>query len=272
MASWAGSVDRRAAWGAAAVQAARIRPCVWATPKRSEAAIDLHEDRELLDAFRRGDPTVLSRLYTTFAPALTRFLAGGFSSARDGRSVRVAIADPSERLDLVQDTFTKAFAERNRLAYDGIHPYGPFLVRIARNLAIDRLRKSRRWARLVVEDKPVSADDGAPSLIERAADSHSESPETNAARRQIVDVLRSYLATLPVQERELLSLYHNDEASQRTAAEAMGLTRNQVRTLVARVRRGLLAHMQAQGVIRGLDPAELLAAVSLLALLARGAL
>lgn len=233
-----------------------------------EGAIDLHQDRALLDAFRRGDPQVLTQIYHAFAPALGRFLAGGFSSAQDGRVVRVAIGDASERLDLVQDAFTKAFAERNRLAYDGIHPYGPFLVRIARNLAIDRLRKTRRWARLVVEDRPLTTEQGSPTLIDRAEDRGGMSPEEQAARRQMIDALTSYLAGLPEDERRLLALYHNDEASQRTAAEAMGLTRNQIRTLVARVRRGLLAHMQERGVIRGLDPAELMRAVTMLAILA----
>ena len=156
MASWAGSLDGGAGWRATpAVIPPRRRAHAPASNDSGGTAIDLHEDRASLDAFRRGDQTVLARLYTTFAPALLRFLSGGFSSAQDGRTIRVAISDPTERLDLVQDTFAKAFTERNRMAYDGIHPYGPFLVRIARNLAIDRLRKSRRWSRLVVEDRPV---------------------------------------------------------------------------------------------------------------------
>lgn len=269
MASWSGSLGAEVAWIAPSPppQAASRRGVV--RTGRGEGSINLHEDREALDAFRRGDEVVLTRIYQVFAPSLGRFLASGFSSARDGRPVRVSISDPAERLDLVHDTFAKAFDERNRLAYDGIHPYGPFLVRIARNLAIDRLRKTRRWSRLVVEDRPVGAESDAPSLLDRAVDRASASPEEDAARGQLAAVFREYLDSLPSQERELMALYH-DEASQRTAAQAMGLSRNQIRTLVARVRRGLLTHMQSRGVIRSLDPAELLKAMTLLGVLAGG--
>ncbi|MEO1270705.1 MAG: sigma factor-like helix-turn-helix DNA-binding protein, partial [Myxococcota bacterium] len=87
--------------------------------------------------------------------------------------------------------------------------------------------------------------------------------QVNASRREMARELEAYLKTLGPKEREMLRLYYEDDSSQRDAATTMGLTRNQIRTLVSRVRRTLLAHMVEAGVIRQADPEELLRAVTM---------
>jgi len=229
---------------------------------------ELHEDRSFLEAFRRGDNDALKLVYERYAPALGKYVGGGFSTTSDGRSLRIEVEDPVERLDVVQETFAKAFLEKNRLTYDGYRPYGPYLLRICRNLAIDRVRARQRRARVIVADTPLRDEEGSSTQVDVAADVSIEgedwSTAQRASRRELLGLLGEYLKTLNERERELLRLFYVNETSQREAAESMQLTRNQIRTLVAKLRRSLLEHMMRSGVIKDADPGELLRAVTLL--------
>ena len=238
---------------------------------------ELHEDRALLQAFREGDPKTLGQLYQRFAPVLGRFIAGGFSTTSDGRAIRIQVDDPNERMEIVQETFARAFTERSRLAYDGYRPYGPYLVRICRNLVIDHVRARRRHARVFVPDEPIGDEPDAPTRIDMASDvsvaDHLKTggaAQVDASRRELARELDAFLKTLGSKEREMLRLYYEDDSSQRDAARAMGLTRNQIRTLVSRVRRSLLEHMVQAGVIHQANPEELLRAVTVMVIMLVG--
>ncbi|MEO1269814.1 MAG: sigma factor, partial [Myxococcota bacterium] len=153
---------------------------------------ELHEDRGLLEAFRSGDAATLGQMYRRYAPALNRFVSGGFSTTSDGRSIRISIEDPNERMEIIQETFARAFTERNRLAYDGYRPYGPYLVRICRNLVIDHVRAKQRRDRLFVADTPVGDEPDAPTRIDMASDSSvaehmttGGAAQVNASRREM---------------------------------------------------------------------------------------
>ncbi|HEY3664777.1 MAG TPA: RNA polymerase sigma factor [Polyangiaceae bacterium] len=193
------------------------------------------DNRELLQRFRRGERDALGFVYRAYFDDLYRLARFGFSS-RGGARV-AGLERDADRLDFVQDVFLRAFAEPARLAYDGLRPYRPFLLQIARNLRVDQLRYEARRAGLGEPALELDVEELAAQLDEAPAveaDLYWERLVLETAR--VVDSLGSDL-------QQLARLRFMDELSQAAAAERLGVTRRRVRTLenrlVASVRRAL---------------------------------
>lgn len=63
--------------------------------------------------------------------------------------IRLGAGLPEGDLEvLVQNTFVRAFSPSARAAYDGLRPFGSYLVTIARNLLIDEARARNRERRV----------------------------------------------------------------------------------------------------------------------------
>ena len=104
------------------------------------------DDRPLLDAFRRGDRAAAERVYYHYVDDVDKLVRRGFIlDAKE--TIRVpGIGDADAAADLVQEVFVRALSEPARLSYDGLRPYRPYLLRIAKNLLIDRLRATKNAA------------------------------------------------------------------------------------------------------------------------------
>ena len=190
------------------------------------------ENRPLLDAFRRGDRTALSTVYFHYVDDIAALVRNGFSLPATGARVHGASDDQTLR-DVVQDVFTRAFAPRARDAYDGIRPYRAYLRRIARNLMIDRARAS---------DATVPLDSGDGELV-----IEPEAPEVDSAWLAERRETAAYVAGLAPELQSLVKLRFEDELSQEEAAAALGVSRRRVRTLEARVERGLRHALRRAG-------------------------
>lgn len=193
----------------------------------------LRADAALLAGFRRGERSALERVYWAYVDRVERILRFGVHLVKaDAPSTRVSGAPVDEIGDLVQETFARAFTEKTRLAYDGLRDYGPFLATIARNLLIDRARKLGR-------ELPLDAinidDEPAPE---------AEAPYAEPAVMQAVN---EYLAQLPDELRAAHNQRYERGLSQEDAARALGISRQQIRTLEKRLREGLAAYMAARG-------------------------
>jgi len=126
--------------------------------------------------------------------------------------------------DLTARTFEKAWRERHRYRRD-VAAFSTWLFTIARNVAIDHYRRSRRLV-------PLSA----------AANLHAtDSPEADAAHRSDTDRLSRLLADLPDRERELLALKYGAGMNNRAIARATGLGESNVGTILHRAVQALRA-------------------------------
>ena len=193
---------------------------------------DLLKDRELLDAFRKGDPAALERVYFEYAAALEARLRRGLSR---GGTRMGALTDPDVR-DVLQEVFIRAFSASSRARYDGIRPFGTWLQTIARNLLIDRARR-KGLPRAEAEALDFVADD-AVGVEETLLDA-----ELQAATALFVE-------TLDPELRRFVELRFEQERSQEDVAQTMNLTRRRVRTLEKHVRVGLRVFLSE----RGLEP------------------
>jgi RNA polymerase sigma-70 factor (ECF subfamily) len=192
------------------------------------------EDAALLRRFRQGERDALERVYWAYVDRIEGVVRHGFFLIqKEGLRIEGARAD--EVADLVQETFARAFSERARLAYDGVREYGPFLITITRNLLVDRARKLGR--ELSFEQ-----------LGEDRDDTEAPEPEATWADEATMKVVREYLATLPDELRRVHEQRYVRSLSQEQAARALGISRQQIRTLEKRLRDGLAQHMERAGI------------------------
>lgn len=194
----------------------------------------LQSDRALLDGFREGDPESLARVYRETVDDVARLVHCG-AALTGGRRVPGAGSPELER-ELVQETYLRAFDPRARLAYDGLRPYRPYLLTIARNLLIDHWRKAGR-------ELPDEGLDQVP--VEPAA---AEEDLDFAAR---LEATREYLRQLAPDTRAFVEARFEQGLSQREVVEKLGMTRWRARALEKKVQAGLVRHLKRAGLWAG---------------------
>jgi RNA polymerase sigma-70 factor (ECF subfamily) len=183
------------------------------------------ETQQIARGLRQRDIALLHALVEQYQYRLVRYLIYllGRSDAVD---------------DLVQETWLRVL-ERGR-SYDGQSPFAPWLFTIARNLAIDSLRKRRIFSL----DSSDADDDGVSCAESLALASAAPSPFEQAARTEDARLLAESLETLPPAVREALVLRFQEDLSLEEIAAIAGAA---VSTVSSRIYRGLAtlrAHMQ----------------------------
>lgn len=129
---------------------------------------------------------------------------------------RFRVFDPATAEDLTSLTFEKAWRARGSYR-KGRAAASTWLLTIARNVAIDHLRKGRREAPLG-DVEPVE-----PST-----------PETEALRHAELRRLGRLVRELPPRERELIALKYGADATNRSIARLTGLSESNVGTILHR--------------------------------------
>ncbi|MBI3178986.1 MAG: hypothetical protein HYZ27_04955, partial [Deltaproteobacteria bacterium] len=101
-------------------------------------------NRPLLEAYRRGERHALTAVYHEYVASVVDVLTHGFQFESGGRTLRFAgFSDPLELEGCVQDIFVAVFSQSARHGYDGLRPFAPYVLQIARNRVIDELRRRR---------------------------------------------------------------------------------------------------------------------------------
>ncbi len=217
------------------------------------------ENRRLLDGFREGRPAALQAVYLHFQPDVERALSRGFPFRDGERSLRFfGFSRSYELSDAIQDTFAKAFAPQARLAYNGLDPYRPYLVQMARNVVIDRHRRARISPERLSTLPDGASDEGAPQ--DRVA-SPVEDPETTILQAEARALVADFVSGQDEQMQALLRVHFDEDRSQEAAAAALGLRRSEVRAQVEVIRGRLLRFLKARGFIESVDRASLFRAL-----------
>ena len=125
--------------------------------------------------------------------------------------------DAQQAEDLVQDTLLRLY----RKAWDYL-PTGRFkawLFRIARNLLIDNVRRTRRDALVHrVKSKPI---DGEPVDVLALMPDEIVSPLQRASEQEVCNVVDELLAALPDDQRQTFLLHHFESLSLPEVADVM---------------------------------------------------
>lgn len=194
--------------------------------EKGEARVRL---RRVVAQAKDGDEDALRQLYERYADNVFSY-------------VRTIVHDDYEAEDVTQHVFTKVLTKIDRYEERSV-PFAAWLLRIARNCAIDHARSNRA---ICCEEVPAVA---GPAHDEAAAD----------RRHVIEDALRS----LPDGQRRVIVLRHVIGLSPREIASRMDKTEGAVHTLHHRARRALrteLLHRDTAPVARRLESAPSVAA------------
>ena len=190
-------------------------------------------DRELLKAFRAGERTALSKVYRFYADDVAGLIRRGFAVGDAGVTVP-GVKEPAQQLDLVQEVFLRAFAERARLSYDGLSPFRPWLLRIAKNLVID---EGRRLG--VIKALAARGDDEPTAVL-------PVSPEEELEWNTLREATKAYAGALSPALRDFVRLRFEEGCSQAELADRLQVSRRKVRTMEEEVRDGLRAHLRTR--------------------------
>ena len=182
------------------------------------------DNRALLEAYRRGDRAALAAVFARYVDEVATLARRGFTIESSGHTY-VRGVDRDAELELVQETFAKVFVERARLAYDGVHPFRPYLLRVTKNLMIDRYRANQRTI--------VSGE------LEAGRDEPVELEDPDWQKQQVVT--KAFLATLAPEIEQIVTLRFEDELSQDEVAARVGCSRRRVRTVEADVQNAICA-------------------------------
>jgi RNA polymerase sigma-70 factor (ECF subfamily) len=142
------------------------------------------------------------------------------------RALRVAgrlLNNPADAEDVAQEVFLKLWNDAAGIRDENSLP--AWLMRVATNLALDRLRR-----------KTPTAVAELPDIIDESA-----AADRDAHRADISRIVDRALAALPERQRLALVLVHFEGCEQKVAAAAMEVSIDALESLLARARRGLKA-------------------------------
>jgi RNA polymerase sigma-70 factor, ECF subfamily len=173
---------------------------------------------------KRGDLDALSELITRYQNRMYRFLL---------RIVR----EPAEAEDLFQQTWLR-LAEKIR-RFDASRNFEAWLFTLARNLAIDHLRRIRPESL----DEPISGDATGATAADNLAS--RERPVTEGIlERERATRLAEAMDTLPVSYREVLTLRFEEEMKLEEIAQVTGAPLSTVKTRLRRSLEQMRDHLE----------------------------
>lgn len=167
---------------------------------------------EAIRRAQKGDREALGFLYVRYADDIHRY-------------VRSIVKDPHEAEDVTQQVFAKLIHVIGKYEERQV-PFFAWILRVARNLALDHLRAQR----MIPVEEVRGSDRGA-------GDPAGERP---------LNDLREALSTLPIDQREILVLRHFAGLTPTEIATHTGRSESSVHGLHHRGRRALKAELTSR--------------------------
>jgi RNA polymerase sigma-70 factor, ECF subfamily len=132
--------------------------------------------------------------------------------------------------DVMQDAFVKAFEKLDQ--FQGNSKFYTWLVRIAVNESLMRLRK-RRTGKMVSMDDEILTEEGS---VPRDFADWAPDPEQNYNQAELADILRKTIQGLPPGFRVVFVLRDVDGLSTEETAQTLGLSIPAVKSRLLRAR------------------------------------
>ena len=172
-------------------------------------------DRDLIRAYREGDERAFETL-------LNRYQSGVFSK------IVFVVRDHEVANDLFQDTWIKVVKVLKSGKYVEEGKFGPWVMRIAHNAAIDHFRRNRK-KRMV---RPTDEFDIFDTLAHDAPNAMD-----TMVQEEVLAELRQLIPALPEEQREVVKMRLEQQYSFKEIAEETGVSIN---TALGRMRYALI--------------------------------
>jgi len=137
------------------------------------------------------------------------------------------LANTAEAEDVTQETFESLWRNIAEVSEEAAQAW---LLRVAKNRCIDRLRRKHRQMETLPEE----------TLCERA----ENTPEGFLAKANLSDWLKKAVARLPEPQKSLVVLMDLQQLSGAEAANALDLSETQVKVYLHRARKKLREYLQ----------------------------
>lgn len=193
-------------------------------------------ETELIAQLKAGDHQAFEELIRTYNQRLFRI-------------ARSIVREDMEAEDIVQEAYIKAFTRLN--SFEGVDGLGSWLARVTANLAIDRVRKSKRSDKLINDllesasaTSGQSTPDASPNYI---------TPERQAAMSQIRALLEREIDNLPDGFREVFVLRMVEELSITKTSHILDIPEATVKSRLYRARAKLQNSIKTQLTKASLD-------------------
>lgn len=139
------------------------------------------------------------------------------------------LKDVDQAQELTQESFIRVYASRG--SFDSERTFRPWLLRIARNLCLNELKRKKTVAIESLDQYASAARDESGVLHLHAGDG-PDGQVMAGERREAVDIL---LERLDPETRELLVLRYFERLSAKEIADLIGSTEGAVRTKIHRI-------------------------------------
>jgi len=135
------------------------------------------------------------------------------------------VLDYEESLDISQEVFVKAYFAMDK--YDKNYRFSTWLYRIARNAAIDTLRKKQLIMRSIDEPQRIKNEHVTFQLP-----SPDHTPEDRLSNHEFVQHFNEAVHSLPLEYREVITLRHINHCSYQEIADVceipIGTVKNRI--------------------------------------------
>jgi len=151
------------------------------------------------------------------------------------RMIRSILTDDAEAEDVLQETWVRAYEHLDQ--FEGRASFVTWATRIAYHEALARARAGKRWT-------PVEDPEGEVMPEVNRRQPSTESPEAQAIRGQLGQMLQSAVDALPANYRTVFVLREVEQLSTNETAESLGLSEEAVKTRLHRSRALLRRELQ----------------------------
>jgi RNA polymerase sigma-70 factor, ECF subfamily len=189
----------------------------------------------LISAARQGDQESFNLLVLSYQDQIYNL------------AVRI-LGDEDTASDVTQNTFLTAYLNLPRFRNGSFRIW---LYRIATNACYDVFRKYKRHPTQSIEDMDLTVENLAP---QDSFSSTSVQPEIEIERRELVQVVRSALYLLDVDQRAVLILVDQQEFEYLEAAHILGIALGTLKSRLARARLRLRDILRIYGIHADVHP------------------
>src|ERR1700723_488994 len=184
---------------------------------QTQGTEEVHPDVALVNRARQGDVAAFEKLVRQYDRQIFRIAQHITQNREDAQ-------------DVVQDAFLKAYEKLDQ--FQGNSKFYTWLVRIAVNESLMRLRK-RRTGKMVSIDDDIETEEGS---VPRDLADWSPNPEQNYSQSELAGILRKTIQGLPHGFRIVFVLRDVDGLSTEETAESLGLSVPAVKSRLLRAR------------------------------------
>ncbi|MBQ6582548.1 MAG: RNA polymerase sigma factor [Mogibacterium sp.] len=148
-------------------------------------------------------------------------------------TAKFLVKDEDAALDIMQDTYIKAFTGLDKLSDPA--KFRPWVKRIARNLALDQLRKKTP---VLFSSMTEGKEEAFPEFEDESTDTL---PDASLDQQETARLIREILDSLPDEQRACITLYYYEELSVKEIAAELGIPEATVKSRLQYGRRKIEA-------------------------------